>query len=134
METVGDYNLIGIPTNYTRTVNSGAGGNTDVDLIVPTGHIWLLKFLTGYHADVAARVVSWYLTDVASGVTILLPGNTSVAANIRNPFPLGTWIAGPLVLSPGGLSVRAVVEGATAATDCTLQALIHKIRGVPPNV
>lgn len=125
-----DYNQLGVPENYSRVVNSGAGGDTAVDIAVLAGEIWIAKFLTAYHADVAARVISWYLVHTASGIAILLPGNTPVAANIRNPFPMGTWIAGPLLLSPLGFTVRAVVEGASVATNCTIQALVHKIRGV----
>lgn len=123
-----DHHLVGDPRTVQASVNSGGGGNTNIDLVIPEDQLWLVKFITAYHNDGAAsRTIAWYLIE-AGGVPILLPGNASVAANIRNPFPLGTYFTGP-VLCSNHLYLRAVVEGAAAAVTCILEAHVHKVYG-----
>jgi len=131
-----DYNLVGVPFNYQRVVSSGAGGNTTVEVVVPAGQIWLVKFMTAYHTDGAAsRVIVYYLDDaIAPAVNIQLPGGASVAANIRNDYPLGTYHKGPLVLSPGGLNIRVVCQALAAAVNGIIEVHAHRIIGVSPLV
>jgi hypothetical protein len=131
-----DYNQVGVPFNYQRVVSSGAGGNTTVEVVVPAGQIWFVKFITAYHSDGAAsRVLVYYLDDaIAPAVNIQLPGGASVAANIRNDYPLGTYHKGPLVLSPGGVNIRLVAQALAAATNAIIELHAHKILGAWPIV
>jgi len=129
---LGDNNLVGMPCNYERTVNSGAGGDTQCNLVIPTGEIWIVKFLTAYHNDATgARILFWYLRDTPRAIDIMGP-YLSCAANDRFPFPFPTYVPGPFACSPGCFNVGILAAGLAANKNITLQAHVHKIYGVAP--
>jgi len=130
MINAGHPDLVGVPGNYSRLVGSGAGGDVTVDMVVPSGQIWIVKYLTAYHQDDAAnRTIIWYLRDGVGPVDIQGP-YLSVGANIRYPFPFATDVPGPFVCFEGGFTVGIVVQGVGAAHNCVLEAHVHRIYGV----
>jgi hypothetical protein len=134
MKNAGHPDLIGVPGNYVVLVGSGAGGDVTVDMVVPVGQIWIVKYLTAYHLDgAAARTIIWYLKDP------ILPANiqgpfAAVASGIRFPFPFATHVPGPFVCSSGGFNIGVVVTGVAAGVNCVLEAHVHKVFGVSPLV
>jgi hypothetical protein len=133
LESLGDYNLIGVPQNYTVSVNSGAGGNVVCDLVVPAGRIWLVKYLTAYHTDAGGgRTIVWQFKDAIRATNIQGP-YSAPAANIRYPLPMGTeGIIGPLVVSPGCFNVGVICQAMGAGTTIVLEAHVHCFYGVAP--
>jgi hypothetical protein len=134
MKNAGHPDLIGIPSNYQALVGSGAGADVVCNLVIPTGQIWIVKYLTAYHTDGSAnKTIIWYLRDPINAIDILGPF-ASLAANIRYPFPFATYVPGPFVCSPGGFNVGVLVNGMSAATNVVVEAHVHKIFGVSPLV
>jgi len=132
MHSLGDYNLVGVPQNYGVTVNSGAGGNTTCNLVVPAGRIWVVKYLVAYHDDGgASRTIVFQLLDPIRATNIQGP-YLSVAANIRFELPYTTVIQGPLVVSPGCFNVGVIAQALAANKNVTLEAHVHCFYGVPP--
>jgi hypothetical protein len=132
LESLGDYNLIGVPQNYSVSVASGAGGNIVCDLVVPAGRIWVVKYLTAYHTDAGGnRTIIWMLNDPIRVTNIQGP-YAAVAANIRYDFPPAAGVQGPFVVSPGGFNIGVICQSMAGATTIVLEAHVHCFYGVAP--
>jgi hypothetical protein len=131
---LGSPDLIGRPFNYRRTVNSGAGGNIEARIVVPTGEVWIAKYMTAYHDDAVARQLVFYIDDLINAIIIQMPIPASVTTNVRADFLSGSWLTGALILSPGALEFYVTAQALAANKNINIELHGHKIYGAWPLV
>jgi len=133
LDNIQDADLTGVPTCQTDTVNSGAGGNVDVSIILPTGALYILKAWALGHNDIAARAAVVVLTDAISTVSIPIETIAAFAAT-ATPLVDMNKVKGSVLLAPGGIRAHATFVSVGANKDCYITSFFHRVQGVQPLV